>query len=85
MTPILLSLSKDQQNGEAPFRGPIPKSPVTIYHIAKAAGVSGATVSRILAGHVTFSPETREKVLLTAQSLGYKVNEHARSLATRRS
>ncbi len=46
----------------------------TIKDIAVSAGVSSATVSRILNNDNTLnvSPETRQKVLDTANSLNYK-------------
>lgn len=46
----------------------------TIKDIAVSAGVSSATVSRILNNDNTLnvSPETRQKVLDTAHSLNYK-------------
>lgn len=46
---------------------------VTIRDVAKKAGVSPATVSRILSGDATFSAseETRRKVALAVQELGY--------------
>ncbi|MDE3295477.1 LacI family DNA-binding transcriptional regulator [Lacticaseibacillus rhamnosus] len=47
----------------------------TIREIAKAAGVSGATVSRVLSGDKTLSvsTETRERIMKTAQSMNYKI------------
>ena len=46
----------------------------TIKDIAVSAGVSPATVSRILNNDTTLnvSPETRQKVLDTAHTLNYK-------------
>ncbi len=62
-----------------------PSVPVTSLDVAQAAGVSSATVSRVLnnKGHV--SPETRRLVLQTAERLGYVANPQARSLAGGRS
>jgi LacI family transcriptional regulator len=60
---------------------PIPKSVVTIYDVAEKAGVSTATVSRILAGFVFYRPETREKVLNAVKELGYTPNVQAQNLA----
>lgn len=62
-----------------------PPVPVTSLDVARAAGVSSATVSRVLnnKGHV--SPETREIVLQAAKRLGYVANQQARSLAGGRS
>lgn len=54
---------------------------ITIVDIAKAAGVSHATVSRVLNKRGYTSPETREKVLGIAERLGYVANAPARSLA----
>lgn len=53
--------------------------------VAKLAGVSQATVSRALSGGGNVSPETTERVLRAAESLGYVVNETARSVRTKRS
>ena len=51
----------------------------TIKDIAVSAGVSSATVSRILNNDNTLnvSPETRQKVLDTAHSLNYKKKSRA--------
>ncbi|MBE3577977.1 MAG: LacI family DNA-binding transcriptional regulator [Limnochordales bacterium] len=58
---------------------------VTIKDIAKLSGVSPATVSRILNGHPTVSPELRERVLQLARELNYQPNAVARSLVSSRS
>ena len=55
---------------------------VTIVDVAKAAGVSTATVSRILRNSNNVLPETREKVMQTIQTLGYHPNRLARQLRT---
>ena len=60
---------------------PIPKSNVTIYDVAEKAGVSTATVSRILAGFVFYRPETRERVMSAVNELGYTPNVQAQNLA----
>lgn len=55
----------------------------TIRDVAKNAGVSVSTVSRILSGAETpilISAETRERVVQTAQRLSYRPNPGARSL-----
>jgi LacI family transcriptional regulator len=44
---------------------------VTIQHIADLAGVSVATVSRVLNSHPDVSPATRNEVLRHARELGY--------------
>lgn len=45
--------------------------PVTIYTVAERAGVSIATVSRVLRGTAPTSPTTRRKVLQAVQELEY--------------
>ncbi|GAB3189336.1 LacI family DNA-binding transcriptional regulator [Nesterenkonia suensis] len=58
---------------------------VSIDEVARAAGVSSATVSRALSGRGHVSPPTREKVLRVADDLGYVVSSAASSLASGRS
>ncbi len=53
----------------------------TIYDVAKKAGVSITTVSRVLNKFQGISPAKREAVLNAIQELGYVPNEQARSLA----
>ncbi|MGG1400963.1 LacI family DNA-binding transcriptional regulator [Bacillus salipaludis] len=50
--------------------------------VAKLAGVSQSTVSRVFFGGVSVSEKTRKKVLAAAEELGYSPNEFARSLIT---
>lgn len=57
----------------------------TIYDIAKQAGVSAATVSKVLNGYTDVSARTRAKVQSVADSLGYFPNATARGLVTKRS
>jgi LacI family transcriptional regulator len=54
---------------------------VTIFDIARAAGVSYSTVSRVATNFDRVSPETRKRVLEVMEELGYVPNQHARSLA----
>lgn len=56
-----------------------------IYDIAGAAGVSLATVSRVLNHPEKVKKSTREKVLKIIKEKGYKPNANARGLASRRS
>lgn len=56
-------------------------SPVTIYDVAREAGVSDATVSRVFNNKDSVREVTRERVLAAAKKLGYVANLQARSLA----
>lgn len=56
-----------------------------IKDIAEAAGVSTATVSRVLSGKQNVRPQVRDKVLAVAKKLNYTPNRAARSLRSRRS
>jgi LacI family transcriptional regulator len=58
--------------------------PVTIRDVALRAGVSTATVSRVLAGVGTPRPETAAAVRSAAEDLGYRPSGVARSLRMRR-
>ena len=57
----------------------------TIYDIARKAGVSIATVSRVLNESDRVSADTRLAVLNAAESLGYHPHTSARNLARRKS
>ena len=57
----------------------------TIYEVSKLAGVSLATVSRVLNNSEKVTPKTREKVQAAIAELGYIPNSMAQSLASRRS
>ena len=59
--------------------------PVTIKDVAQRAGVSTATVSRVLAGKTIVSRELRERVLAAAEELEYQPSRVARSLRVQRS
>ncbi|MEM7336824.1 MAG: LacI family DNA-binding transcriptional regulator, partial [Chloroflexota bacterium] len=54
---------------------------VTIFDVAKEAGVSYSTVSRVVNGFQFVKGETRERVLAAMNKLGYVANLQARSLA----
>jgi len=58
---------------------------VTIIDVAREAGVSYATVSRVINNKGYINPETRERVMRAVTKLGYVVNQQARSLAGGRS
>jgi LacI family transcriptional regulator len=55
--------------------------PVTLSDVARAAGVSVSSVSRILAGKARVSRATEARVLHHAEALGYRPNLHAQGLA----
>lgn len=57
---------------------------VSIKDVAESAGLSVATVSRVLNGHPSVSDDARERVLAAAGTLGYRPNVVARSLRTHR-
>lgn len=57
----------------------------TVSDVAKAAGVSVASVSRVLNNTGRVGPETRERIMRIAAELAYVPNVAARSLALRRS
>ncbi|MDV6331949.1 LacI family DNA-binding transcriptional regulator [Asticcacaulis sp. 201] len=54
----------------------------TIQDVAKLAGVSTATVSRVLNGYAHVSPPVLEKVVGAIEQLGYEPNQMAKSLRT---
>lgn len=56
----------------------------TVYDVAERAGVSIATVSRVLRSPDTVKGETRERVLAAVRELGYVPSANARGLANRR-
>ena len=72
---------------------PIPQSaeiaeaqkPASIYDVAKRAGVSIKTVSRVVNRQSNVSDETRGRVLAAVDALSYRPNVFARGLASERS
>lgn len=57
----------------------------TIYEVSELAGVSLATVSRVMNKNARVSDKTKLKVLSAMQELSYRPNATARSLASSRS
>jgi LacI family transcriptional regulator len=57
---------------------------VTISQVAKEAGVSSQTVSRVINNRQEITPETRQHVQEVIKRLGYQPNAIARSLIQRR-
>ena len=58
---------------------------VSIKDVALAAGVSTATVSRVLANNISIKPETKQRVLDAVHTLNYRPNLIARSLRVQKS
>jgi DNA-binding LacI/PurR family transcriptional regulator len=56
---------------------------VTIIDVAKKAGVSPSTVSRVISGHSRISPATTKKVKEIMLEMGYHQNAMARSLVSK--
>lgn len=70
--------------------GPVPRpvrqhSPARMIDVARLAGVSQQTVSRVVNGRSNVAPELRERVERAIAQLRYRRNAAARSLATKRS
>ncbi len=59
---------------------PKKKRTVTIQDVAKTAGVSVSTVSRVLNGKVDVASETQDRILSVIEELGYTTNLAARSM-----
>jgi DNA-binding LacI/PurR family transcriptional regulator len=53
-----------------------------MHDVARVAGVSHQTVSRVLNAHPSVRPGTRERVLAAIEELGYRPNSAARALVT---
>lgn len=61
-------------------RGPAPVLPVNIRDVARLAGVSPATVSRVFSGKSSVSQGLHDKVIHAADELGYVVNHLAMAM-----
>lgn len=61
-----------------------PRVPVTIYDVAKAAGVAPSTVSRTFARPGRVNAETAERVRQVAEQLGYRSTQIRQGPATAR-
>jgi DNA-binding LacI/PurR family transcriptional regulator len=69
---------------------PMPPTPPTsskpvMADVARLAGVSHQTVSRVINGSTSIRPETKARVVQAIEELGYRPNTAARALVTRRS
>src|SRR5918998_3883396 len=76
-----LRVSTDLHPSGAP-EAPVPGR-VTITDVARAAGVSVATVSKVVNGRYGVAPTTAESVLAVVEELGYESSLVARSLRRR--
>ena len=59
------------------------KMMTTMLEVAKRAGVSKATVSRVLSGNGYVSQETKDRVFQAVEESGYRPNLLARNLSAR--
>ena len=59
-------------------------SACTLYDVARQAGVSTATVSRVVHGHDRVHPQTRQRVLGVIEALGYVPDSAAQSMVLKR-
>src|SRR5260370_25219978 len=76
-------MTPNQRNSTRSRRRPV--AAVTIHDVAARAGVSVATVSRVLNGKQLVRQETADHVLSVARTLRFVPNVAARSLSIRRS
>lgn len=67
---------------EEPGARPTSAGRVGVRDVARAAGVSPQTVSRVLNGHLSIRDDTRARVLAAVDALGYRMNNAARALGT---
>jgi LacI family transcriptional regulator len=63
--------------------GTVTEQPATIYDVARVAGLSIASVSRVLNGQGNPRPDTRQRVLQAAAELGFVPDGAARALSAR--
>ena len=75
----------DRKQSMAPLQRRLSGAPPTMEDVARVAGVSHQTVSRVLNEHPNVSQATRERVSAAIGELGYRRNAAARSLVTRSS
>lgn len=69
----------------APLRGGRASKPPTIVDVARAAGVSLGTASRVLNGRTDVKPQNLARVQSAVRTLGYQANSLARSMRTKTS
>ncbi len=74
-----------QQKGPGAVTEVKPVRPVSIRDVARLAGVSHQTVSRVINDHPSLRPETRDRVQAVIDQLSYRPNPIARALGGARS
>ena len=75
-------MTSSQNSDGTPARG---RRTAVMADVAKLAGVSHQTVSRVINDNAHVRPETRDRVLSAMRRLGYRPNPAARALVTGRS
>lgn len=81
-----MTVNKEPTSSAAPSLQPAQrKRAANIRDVAKAAGVSHQTVSRVINGHPSLRESTRQRVLDAMEALQFRPNRAARSLVTSRS
>ena len=78
-------MSRGAEGGGAQRPGDGEHRPPVMMDVARLAGVSHQTVSRVLNGHAKVRQQTRQRVLDAMRELDYQPNSAARMLVTRRS
>lgn len=79
----------DERHGSVHYTGSMPRrleqdrGPNQV-DVARVAGVSTQTVSRVIAGHPNVRPETASRVLAAVDAVGYRLHAAAASLASGR-
>ncbi len=73
----------DRRTARKRYEGDQPNT-TTIVDVARAAGVSTATVSRVLNNHPRVGSQLRARVLQAVKEMGYRPSRVARTLRTRR-
>lgn len=69
-------------SGTSPKKTAVRRAAATIYDVARTAGVSKTTVSRVVNGEQSVSPKTRAQVNKAIKVLHYMPNRAARNLAS---
>ena len=79
-----MTLSRGDIAELVPAAGRGKSSACTLHDVARQAGVSTATVSRVVHGHDRVHPLTRQRVLGVIEALGYVPDSAAQSMVRKR-